>query len=123
VWERGEWWKVPESHQSSGALGGQTREDCWTLSMQPWVGIWLCEATDPTWQGVDKGQPPIPVSQSLASHAGYGRGADNRIEAPGQTLSPGDKWRECRGKRGAGCFPRRQVSLVRALMNRDSLWF
>ena len=31
------------------------------LFTQPWVGIWLCEATDPTWQGVDKGQPPYQV--------------------------------------------------------------
>jgi hypothetical protein len=43
------------------------------------MGIWLCKATDPTRWGVDKGQPPIPGSQSLASHTGYGRGAENRI--------------------------------------------
>jgi hypothetical protein len=29
---------------------------------------------------MDKRQPPIPGSQSLASHAGYGRGGENRIE-------------------------------------------
>jgi hypothetical protein len=28
---------------------------------------WLCEAPDPTGQGVDKGQPPVPDSQSPAS--------------------------------------------------------
>ena len=43
----------------------------------PWVGIWLCEAAG-GW-GVDKGQLPVPGSQTLASHAGYGRGAENRI--------------------------------------------
>ena len=64
------------SGQSSGALGGQTT---W-----PRVGIWLCEATDPTQSGVDKRQPPVPGSQSPASHAGYSGGAENRIEAPGQ---------------------------------------
>ena len=41
--------------QSFGALGGQTREDCQTLSTWPRVGIWLCEAADPTQQEVNKG--------------------------------------------------------------------
>jgi hypothetical protein len=67
---------VPASGQSSGTLGRWTREDCQMLSTRPWVGIWLCEAQD-------KGQPLVPGSQSLASHAGYGRGAKNRIGAPG----------------------------------------
>jgi hypothetical protein len=31
-------------------------EDCSKLSMLPWVGVWLCEATDPTQQVVDTGQ-------------------------------------------------------------------
>jgi hypothetical protein len=53
------------------------------LSTRPRVGIWLCEATDPTRRGVDKGQSPVPGSQSLASHAGYGRGVENRIESLG----------------------------------------
>jgi hypothetical protein len=52
--------------------------------MQPPVGIWLCKATDTTRQGVDKGQPLVPGSQSLASYAGYGRGAENRIGVPGK---------------------------------------
>jgi hypothetical protein len=47
------------------------------------MGIWLCEAIDPTQQRVDKGQPLIPGSQSLAFHTGYGRGAENRIGVPG----------------------------------------
>ena len=34
--------------------------------------------------GVDKEQPPVSGSQSLASHAGYSRGAENRIGAPGR---------------------------------------
>jgi hypothetical protein len=70
--------REPESCQSSSALSRQTREDCWTLSTQSQVGIWLCEATDPTQQVVDKGQAPVPGSQSPASQAGYG-GAENRI--------------------------------------------
>ena len=36
-------------------------------------------ATDPTRRVVDKGQPQVLGSQSPASHAGYCRGAKNRI--------------------------------------------
>lgn len=54
------------------------------------VGIWLCEVIDPTRQGVDKGQAPVPGSQSLASHAGYGRGVEIRIGASGRHSRP---WR------------------------------
>jgi hypothetical protein len=32
------------------------------LSTLPWVGVWLCEATDPTLRVVDKGQPQVPGS-------------------------------------------------------------
>jgi hypothetical protein len=32
-------------------------------STWPQVGIWLCEATDPTQWVVDKGQPQVPRSQ------------------------------------------------------------
>jgi hypothetical protein len=74
--------REPTSGQSSCALGRRTWEDCWTISMRPRVGIWLCEATDPTRWGLDRGQPPVPGSQSLASHAGYSREAENRIGAP-----------------------------------------
>ena len=101
---------------------GQTLEDCQILSMQPRVGIWLCEATNPTQWGVDKGQPLVPGSQSLASHAGYSRGAENRIGAAGQHSGP--RGESKRGQeRGGLRFPHRRVSLVQALMNRDSLWF
>jgi hypothetical protein len=31
-------------------------EDCHMLSTRTRVGVWLCEATDPTWRVVDKGQ-------------------------------------------------------------------
>ena len=82
------------SRQSSCALGRRTLEDCRTLSTRPRVGIWLCEATDPTWQGVDKGQP---LYQSLASHTGCGRGAENRIGAEGWHSWP---WKY--GKRAEG---------------------
>jgi hypothetical protein len=51
------------------------------LSMQLRLLIWLCEDTNPTQQGVNKGQLPVPGSQSLASHAGAGRGTENRIGA------------------------------------------
>ena len=37
------------------------------LFTQPWVSIWLCEATDPTWWGVDKGQPLVPGAPGLHS--------------------------------------------------------
>lgn len=53
--------RVPESHQSSCALGRQTQENCGMVSIQPRVGIWLCEATDLTWWGVNKGQLPYQV--------------------------------------------------------------
>ena len=59
------------------------------LSTLPQVGICLCEVTDPAQQGVDKGQSPVSDSQSLASHAGYSGGAENRIEAPGGTWPRG----------------------------------
>ena len=50
---------LPEFHQSSGALGGQDVEDCCTLSTWPQVGVWLCEATEPSSQWVDKGQSEV----------------------------------------------------------------
>jgi hypothetical protein len=56
------------------------------LLMRPWVGIWLCEATDPTLQGVGKGQPLVPGSQSLSSHSGYGRGSENSIGDMGRKV-------------------------------------
>jgi hypothetical protein len=62
--------REPASGQSSSALGKGMQEDCWTLCMQPREGIWLCKATDPTWWGVDKGQPLVPGFQSLVSHTG-----------------------------------------------------
>jgi hypothetical protein len=73
--------------------------------------IWLCEATDPTWRGVDKGQPLVPGSQFLASHTGYGREAENRIGAPGQHSQPQRYGKRAEGER----FSRRWESLVRAL--------
>ena len=46
----------------------------------------------PPGRGVDKGQPLVPGSQSLASHAGHGRGAENRIGALGMKGGEG-RWR------------------------------
>ena len=86
------------------------------------VGIWLCEAGDPTRSWVDKGQPLVPGSQAPASHARYSKGAENRIGAAGQ--HSGHRGESKRGQeRGGLRFPHRRVSLVQALMNRDSLWF
>ena len=87
-----------ESRQSSGALGGL--DDFW-------VGMWLCEATDPTQQWVNKGQPPVPDSQTLASHTGYSREAENRIGAPEQHLARRYEIQEERagGEGGTGWFP------------------
>ena len=55
--------REPTSGQSSCALGRRTQEDCRTLSTRPQVGIWLCEATDPTRLGVGvggQGAAPVP---------------------------------------------------------------
>jgi hypothetical protein len=49
--------REPAYHQSPTALGGQMQEDCHMLSTQPQVGVWLCEAIDPTRRVVDKEQP------------------------------------------------------------------
>jgi hypothetical protein len=89
------------------------------LSMQPQVGIWLCEANDSTGQGLDMGQPPVPGSQSPASHTGYGGGADDKIGALEEIQEE-----RARGKKGGtGWFSHRRESLVWAFMNRVSLWF
>ena len=83
VGERGEWesTRVPPS---SDALGWWIWEDCTCFLHGP---RWLCEGTVPIGQVVDKGQPQILGSQPPASHAGYGREAENRIGAPGKHLA------------------------------------
>ena len=68
------------------------------LSIRPQVGIWLCEATDPTRQVVDKGQPQVPGSQAPASHAEYGGVAENKIGALGQHSDLGMRRGEGRGE-------------------------
>jgi hypothetical protein len=73
--------------------------------------------------GSEQGVAAVPGSQSPASHTGYGRGAENRIGAPGQHSALEGKGREISGRGVAEWFPHRQLSLVWALMNRDSLWF
>jgi hypothetical protein len=57
---------------------------------------------------VDKGQPQVPGSQSSASHAGYGGGAENRWGPQGGTQPGGER------KRGVGGSPTqaRVLSLV-----------
>jgi hypothetical protein len=76
------------------------------------VGIWLCEATDPTHGGWGGGQgaPPDPGSQSLASHSGDSGGAENRIGATGITLGPGGEKKSGQGERGCWVVPT-QVSV------------
>ena len=49
---------------------------------------------------VDKGQLQVPGSQSLASHAGYSRGAENRIGPLGGTR-PMEEGRRGQGERRA----------------------
>ena len=57
--------REPTSGQSSGALGGWTREDCRKISTWPWVGTWLCEAAHPIQWRVDKGQSLVPGAPGL----------------------------------------------------------
>lgn len=64
------------SGHSSCALGRQTREDYRTLSTQPWVSIWLCEATDPTRRRDGQGAAPHtrdPGATPWAWREGRGR--------------------------------------------------
>jgi hypothetical protein len=115
VGKRGEWerTRIPPEFRCSGRLdaGGLLH----AFHVAP-VGVWLCEATDPTWWVVDKGQPQVPGSQPPASHAGYCRGAENRqIGAPGQPLAPGMKKGKGRRRGGAGWFPLEQESFVRSV--------
>ena len=76
--------------------GGQGRTaGCFPCSPR-WASSWVKPLTP--YGGRDGGgQGAVPGSQSLASHAGYGRGAENRIGAPGRHSSP----RRC-GKRAEG---------------------
>jgi hypothetical protein len=99
--------------------GGQW-EDCRTLSTQPWMGIWLCEATDPTWRGGGEqgAAPGTRFSVSGILHWIRQRSwKQNR--SPRATLSPQRYRKRAEGNR----FPQRWESLVWDLMNRDSLWF
>jgi hypothetical protein len=78
-WEGGRG-REPMSVQSSCALGRQMREDCWMLSNQPRVGIWLCEATGP-------------------HLLGCGQGAAPDIRGPGEHTQPWSYRREGRGRK------------------------
>ena len=64
---------------------------------------------------VDKGQPQVPGSQPLASHPGYGGGAENKIGTLGQHSGQEVKGGEGRGRGVTGWFPRRQESLIRSM--------
>jgi hypothetical protein len=65
--------REPASSPSSCALGRQTQEDCWMLSTWPLVGIWLCEATDPSWQGGQGAAPDTMGPKATLSSLGRGR--------------------------------------------------
>jgi hypothetical protein len=72
--------------------------------------------------GGGQGAGPIPGSQSPTSHTGYGRGAKNRI-APHPTPQSSTRPQRYKKRAEGERFPWRQESLIRDLMNRDSLWF
>ena len=55
--------------------------------------------------GSGQGAAPIPGSQSLASHAGYSGGAENRIGALGRHSFPEGKGRDVRVKEGCWMVP------------------
>ena len=63
------------------------------LSTRPQVGIWLCEATDPTWQGVDKGQPltwdpeATPCSPGVMGERAEGERFPHRRESLVQSMA------------------------------------
>ena len=90
--------REPASRQSSGALGRWMWEDCGMLYTQPWVGVWLWEATESQLgRGWTRGGPKVPGSQPWASHAGYCRRAENKWGAPGGLVSF-----KVEGRRGQG---------------------
>jgi hypothetical protein len=79
----------PESHQSSGALGGQKWKDCRTLSMRPRVGVWLWEAMYPSSEGGGQGAvlgTRFPAS-GIPYTDGHHRRAENGMGAPGAARS------------------------------------
>jgi hypothetical protein len=62
--------------------GGQGRTaGCFPCSPR-WASSWVKPLTPHSGGGGGEGVAPVPGSQSLASHTGYGRGAENRIGDP-----------------------------------------
>jgi hypothetical protein len=94
------------SGQSSFAQGRQAWEDCRMLSTQPWVSIWLCETTDPTRQGLDKGQPPYQVFSLW--HPTLDTAEEMRTECGPQSSI----WTHRYRKRGQGEKVPKQVSVL-----------
>jgi hypothetical protein len=100
-------------------------EDCSSLSTQPWVGAWLCEAMDPVLRGWWTGSSPRSLGLMEARDNRFSvsdipalclRRAKNKVGAPGATQSaPGSKRGEGRGRGGAGWFPPGRESLVLSL--------
>ena len=80
----------PEFHLCSGKVGVEGLPDAFYSAL---VGIWLCQATGP-------------------HSAGGGQGAAPNIRGPGaDTLGPRDTGGRAEGEK----FPRRRLSLVKAL--------
>jgi hypothetical protein len=90
--------REPVFHQTSSALGRQTRKDCCTLSKRPQVDVWLCEAKDPSSAG--GGQLAVLGTRFSASGipdtAGYLGRAENRMGA----LGAGSVSYRAEGRRG-----------------------
>jgi hypothetical protein len=110
--------RKPVSHQSSGALGGQRREDCHMLSMWPWKVSGCGKPLDPSLVGMGGGQgaalglwasrrPKITGSQSWASHTGYRRRAENKWGPQGSLVSPRSEGRKGQWEREHWVVPMR----------------
>jgi hypothetical protein len=80
--------------------GQADREDCHTLSTWPQVGVWLCEAMDPSSGGDGQGAglgTRFPAS-GIPYTDGHHRRVENRMRSPGSGLiSP-----KAEGSRGQG---------------------
>ena len=99
------------------AVGGQTREDCCTLSTWPVMGVWLWKATDPACREWTRGSlrslglteaRDIRLSVSgIPDITGHCRRTENKMGVPGATPSAlGPKGEEGRERGGTGWFLR-----------------
>ena len=98
--------RIPASYQSSGALGGQTLEDCQTLSTWPQVGVWLWKATEPQ-QGLWASQRP-EISLGHPRHLWTPQKIWEQNAGPwGSSVIPRAKGRRGQGRVSTGWFPHR----------------